>query len=80
MSEKKMKIEFAPGCFDDFDGTQEELDEVIAEINRLAENGELFEKSIPMDELDLDNLPDDAVEWIEDQHDQDDDSPKNTRH
>lgn len=28
----KPEIEFAPGCFDDFDGTQEELDALIAEL------------------------------------------------
>ena len=50
MSEKKTpQIVFAPGCFDQFDGTQEELDEMIAEINRLVESGELFEKSKPVD-------------------------------
>ena len=27
--ENKIKIEFAPGAFDNFDGTQEELDEMM---------------------------------------------------
>ncbi len=52
---------FAPGCFDDFDGTQEELDEMIAEINRLAETGELFERSLPVD---LDELSDEELEEL----------------
>lgn len=52
-TKKPLKIEFAPGCFDSFDGTQEELDEMIAEITRLAETGELFETG---EELDLDDL------------------------
>ena len=43
MSEK-LKIVFAPGCFDGFEGTQEELDELIAEITRMAESGEILEK------------------------------------
>lgn len=30
--EKPLTIHFAPGAFDNFDGTQEELDEMIAEI------------------------------------------------
>ncbi len=30
--EKKIKIEFAPGCFDNFEGTQEELDAFMAEL------------------------------------------------
>jgi hypothetical protein len=36
-----VKVEFAPGCFDDFEGTQEELDAIINEINDLAKSGEL---------------------------------------
>ena len=32
-----MKIEFAPGAFDDFEGTQEELDELVAEIKNMFE-------------------------------------------
>lgn len=50
MSEKKKpEIIFAPGCFDDFDGTQEELDELVAELNRMVESGELFELATPVD-------------------------------
>jgi hypothetical protein len=50
---EKPKVVFAPGCFDSFEGTQEELDELLAEIHRLVDTGELFEKSIalPVDEL-----------------------------
>jgi len=44
-----VKIVFADGCFDNFDGTQEELDELLAEINRLVTSGELFEKARPVD-------------------------------
>ena len=46
----KPKVVFAPGCFDDFTGTQEELDELIAEIQRLVETGEIFEKATRMSE------------------------------
>ena len=53
-TEKKLDIVFAPGCFDSFEGTQEELDGLIAEINRLVETGELFEKAVPIDLCDLD--------------------------
>jgi hypothetical protein len=45
----QLKIEFAPGCFDDFEGTQEELDELIKEITRMAESGELLENSVEVD-------------------------------
>ena len=42
---KKPEIVFAPGCFDNFDGTQEELQELLAEIHQMAENGTLMENS-----------------------------------
>ena len=48
---KPMKIVFAEGCFDDFDGTQEELDELISQLTAMAESGELLEKSMPIDNL-----------------------------
>lgn len=54
-------VEFAPGCFDSFEGTQEELDELIAEIHRLADTGELFEKSI---EVDFDELSDEDLDTL----------------
>jgi uncharacterized protein YqgV (UPF0045/DUF77 family) len=44
-----VKIEFAPGAFDDFEGTQEELDELVNEIRRLVSTGELFENSQVLD-------------------------------
>jgi hypothetical protein len=47
---KQIKIEFAPGAFDQFDGTQEELDEFIAELHRMAESGELEEHSQSLDD------------------------------
>jgi len=47
--DKKIKVEFAPGAFDQWDGTQAELDEFVAEIQRMAESGELEENSVPID-------------------------------
>jgi len=47
----KPKVVFAPGCFDKFEGTQEELDAMIAEINQLVESGEFFDQAVPIDEL-----------------------------
>ena len=45
----KIKIEFAPGAFDSFDGTQEELDELMAEVKNMILDGSLFEKSRSID-------------------------------
>lgn len=60
---KELKIEFAPGCFDSFEGTQEELDELMAEIKQMIEDGSLFEKSkeIDLDELIESDDPDDQA-------------------
>lgn len=49
---KKIHIEFAPGAFDSWEGTQEELDEFVAEIQRMADDGSLEEQSIPLDDDD----------------------------
>ena len=46
----KFTIEFAPGCFDDFEGTQDELEELVLQIMALADNGELFNESMPVSE------------------------------
>jgi len=62
---KKMEVVFAPGCFDNFEGTQEELDALIKEIQQGVEDGTLFEKSTPVtiDSL-LENLDEDEVEEL----------------
>lgn len=61
----KIKVEFAPGAFDSFDGTQEELDSLIAEIQRMADSGELEEMSIPLDSDDvLDSVNEEDREQI----------------
>ena len=52
-TKKKIHIEFAPGAFDSFDGTQEELDALIAELQRMADSGELQENSVALDEDDI---------------------------
>lgn len=46
---KPIKIEFAPGCFDNFEGTQEELDELMKEITRMFESGDAQLKAVPLD-------------------------------
>jgi len=53
MTEKKKELEvvFAPGCFDDFEGTQEELDEFIAEIKASFADGSFMEKSVALEDL-----------------------------
>jgi hypothetical protein len=63
MTDKKaLKIEFAPGCFDNFEGTQEELDEMIAEINKMFESGE---REANATTVDFDSLIDEDPELAE---------------
>jgi hypothetical protein len=52
---KSMKIVFAEGCFDDFDGTQEELDALVDQLTEMAESGELLEQAIPVEFEDVDD-------------------------
>lgn len=57
----KVELVFAPGCFDSFEGTQAELDELIADISRMVASGELFENSQP---LDIDSLDEDEMSAV----------------
>lgn len=49
MTEKKPEIIFAPGCFDNFEGTQEELQELIAQVHQMLNDGTLLENSERVD-------------------------------
>ncbi|HCK78728.1 MAG TPA: hypothetical protein DHW34_01790 [Actinobacteria bacterium] len=53
---KKLTLAFAPGCFDNFDGTQEELQELIAELHRLVDSGEIFDRAVPIDDEDIEAM------------------------
>jgi hypothetical protein len=53
---KKIEVHFAPGCFDNFDGTQEELDEMMAEINRLVQSGEIMTKARRMTDAEVEEM------------------------
>jgi hypothetical protein len=64
--EAKFKVVIAPGAFDGFEGTQEELDSLIAEITRMAEDGSLLEQSEILDVNDEADqfLIDSLREWV----------------
>lgn len=53
---KFTQIEFAPGCFDDFEGTQEELNELIADLKNMVTSGTLWENTLPVDEKEEEEL------------------------
>lgn len=60
---KELHVEFMPGCFDNFDGTQEELEALQKEILEMFKNmspEELEARSLPLDEL-----PEELVDAME---------------
>ena len=58
---KDLKIQFAPGCFDNFEGTQEELDELVATITEMFRTGEAKNAR----RIDLDDLDEEDLEMLE---------------
>lgn len=57
MDEKrKLKVVFAEGCFDGFEGTPEEMQELVAEIHRMVDTGEIFEQAVPVTEEDVEEI------------------------
>ncbi len=64
MTDREIKVVFQPGCFDNFDGSQEELDSLVKQIQDMIGDGSLFENSREMTEEDFDDLPDDLRESI----------------
>ena len=52
----KVKVVFAPGCFDDFDGTQDELNAFVAEINQMAQDGTIMDGAKIMSEEEIEAL------------------------
>lgn len=67
MSEKKLPngltLVFAPGCFDNFQGTQEELDDLVREIEEKMADASFLDAAMPLQdealsEIDADTLLD----------------------
>lgn len=52
----KPKIVFAPGFLESFEGTQEEFDKMLEEIQSIIENSN-EELECTVDEIDPDNIP-----------------------
>ena len=81
MKDKKVKVNFAPGAFDNFEGTQEELDELLADIEKMFSEKtaeEIRAMSHPLTENDFDELPEEIKEIIT-QSLLDDEEPDNKR-
>lgn len=63
MSKEQPKIIFAPGCFDDFEGTQEELDALVKEVTDMFANATPEELMAQSREVDFDELMDEDPEF-----------------
>ena len=55
---EKLKIVFAEGCFDGFDGTEEELAEMLADFHQMVEDGTLMDNATPL-------RPEEEEEFVE---------------
>ena len=65
MTEKKpLRVIFDPGCFDNFEGTQAELDEFVKQIQEFAESGLLFENSVELTDEDIEELDEETRQQI----------------
>ena len=53
---KPLRVEFAPGAFDDFEGTQQELDELMKEITDMFANLTPEELEARSSAVDIDEL------------------------
>ena len=65
---KPLKVVFAPGCFDHLDVTQEELDELMAELEAKFNNvtsEELAAMSRPLTDADFDDMPEEVRAQLE---------------
>ena len=56
---KELKVVFAPGAFDSFEGTQEELNEMIAEVQAMFEGKTKEEIQSMSRPIDLQELAED---------------------
>lgn len=49
-----VSVHFGPGCFDDFEGTQEELDEAIKQITAMFQDTSI--EDLEVDAVDIEDL------------------------
>ncbi len=53
---KPLKVVFAEGCFDGFQGTPEELAEMVAEIHQMAADGTIMDGAVPLTDEEIAEL------------------------
>jgi alkanesulfonate monooxygenase SsuD/methylene tetrahydromethanopterin reductase-like flavin-dependent oxidoreductase (luciferase family) len=52
----KLKVVFAEGCFDGFEGSPDELAEMIAEIHKMAADGTIMHDARPLTDEEIAEL------------------------
>jgi len=55
-SKKNIKVIFAPNAFDDWEGTQEELDEFLEELIKKIETGDIFNEMVEAEDIEIDDI------------------------
>ena len=45
---EKLKLVFTEGCFDNFNGTEEELAAMLADIHQMVEDGTIMDHATPL--------------------------------
>ena len=57
MKKNELKVVFSEGCFDNFNGTEEELAELLADIHQMVNDGTIMENSTQLN-------PEEEAEFI----------------
>ena len=63
MTTKKVKIVFEPGCFDNLDVSQEELDGIVEMLSSMTEE-EILDNSRVLTDEDIEAMDDDEIEML----------------
>ncbi len=59
---KPLRVVFEPGCFDNWEGSQQELDELVEEIKQVFSDPDFLESL--EDIVDVSDLTDDEQAWF----------------
>ncbi len=63
MDNKKLKIVFEPGCFDNLDVSQEELDGIVEMLSSMTEE-EILSNSRVLTDEDIEAMDDEEIEML----------------
>jgi len=61
---EEMQLEFAPGCFDDFEGSQEDLDALVEHIKEMFAAGKFLTEGRELTDEDFDTLSESTKQKI----------------